>query len=69
MSKVKNVIINVEGKVPENFRVADKKYFEQHPSETEYFRSPFASEFLPPLPKKVHVRQIATGTRIRIPVY
>jgi hypothetical protein len=66
-NKVDGVTINVEGKVPEDFRLANKKYFEQHPLETEYFRSPFPGEF-PYLPKKVQVRQIALGTRIRIPI-
>jgi ABC-type polysaccharide/polyol phosphate transport system ATPase subunit len=62
-------VMNVEGAVTENFRLADQKYFEEHPTQTVDVRPPFPSEFseLPRL-KKVQVRQIAEGMRARIPI-
>jgi hypothetical protein len=63
------VLINVEGDVKEDWRKADQEYFERHPEKTMYVRSVFPGE-LPALPhvKKVQVRLIATGTRIRVPL-
>jgi hypothetical protein len=41
----KGVIVNVEGKVAEDFRLADQQYFEQHPGETVYIHASFPNEF------------------------
>jgi hypothetical protein len=54
----------------ENFRLADQEYFERHPGETVYIRSPFPGEF-PEVrqPKKVQVHQIEVGMRTRMPIW
>ena len=53
----RSVIANVQGAVTEDFRRADQKYFEQHPSKTVYVRPAFPGEF-PELEqlRKVEVR-------------
>jgi hypothetical protein len=62
--------INPEGAVAEDFRLADIKYFEQHPEASVYVRPPFPGEFLEARqPKKVEVRQIDKGLRTRIPIW
>ncbi|BDA76132.1 hypothetical protein CAL7716_102980 (plasmid) [Calothrix sp. PCC 7716] len=67
---VNGVIVNVEGAVAEDFRKADQKYFQQHPQEKVYVRSPFPNEFQETVqPRKVEVRQIEAGTRIRMPIW
>lgn len=67
---VNSVIVNVEGAVAEDFRKADQKYFQQHPQKTVYVRPPFPGEFKESVqPRKVEVRQIEAGTRIRMPIW
>jgi hypothetical protein len=64
------VIVNVQGRVAEDFRLADQQYFEQHPSETEYVRPSFPGEF-PEVrqPRQVRVTQLEPGTRTRIGIW
>lgn len=67
---VSNVLINVEGAVKEDFRKADQKYFRQHPEKRVYIRPPFPGEFKETTqPRKVEVRQLEAGTRVRMPIW
>lgn len=69
LGQVNGLIVNAEGAVPEEWRKADQQYFKEHPEETVYIRPAFPDEFAPSLKiKKVEVRVIAEGTRVRRPI-
>ena len=69
LGQANGLMVNIEGTIAEDWRKADQEYFKQHPGETVYIRSVFPGE-LPQLPnvKKVEVRLIAEGTRVRRPI-